>query len=161
VGYGFLIAILPWSGLAIASYLIWSAIGRQSLRIKQWTLPNLPLPLALAQVVAAALDWISAAAVLYVLLPSTATLSFWGFLGIFLLAQLAGIISNVPGGLGVFETVLILMLSPPLASDKLIGALLAYRAIYYLIPLFLGVVLFAVYEFKRRNRGKQTLAKNR
>ena len=51
VGYGFLIAI--------AAYLIWSAIGRQSLRIKQWTLPHLPLPLALGQVTASALDWIS------------------------------------------------------------------------------------------------------
>lgn len=83
------------------------------------------------------------------LLPPTAALSFWGFLGIFLLAQLTGIVSNVPGGIGVFETVMILMLSPPIASNKLLGALLAYRAVYYLIPLFLGIVLFAGHEFKQ------------
>jgi len=143
VGYGFLVAI--------AAYLIWSAIGRQSLRIKQWTLPHLPLPLALAQVAATALDWVSAAAVLYVLLPTTAALSFWGFLGIFLLAQLAGIISNVPGGLGVFETVLMLMLSSTITTDTLLGTLLAYRAIYYFVPLFVGIILFAGHEVTRQN----------
>ena len=144
VGYAFLVAI--------AAYLIWSAIGQKSLRIKSWVLPHLPLPLAIAQIAVTSFDWMLAAAVLYVLLPPTAALSFWGFLGIFLLAQLTGIISNVPGGLGVFETVLILLLSPPIASDTLLGALLAYRAIYYFMPLIVGVVCFAGYELKQRNK---------
>ena len=144
VGYAFLIAI--------AAYIIWSAIGRQALRIKQWSLPHLPLPLTLGQVVVTSCDWILAAAVLYVLLPPTASLSFWGFFGIFLLAQLTGIISNVPGGLGIFETVLILLLSPPVASDKLLGALLAYRAVYYFLPLLIGIFVFAMHELKQRDR---------
>lgn len=149
VGYLFL--------MAIAAYLIWSAIGRQSLRIKGWALPHLPLPLALAQVAVTVCDWTLAAAVLYVLLPPTASLSFWGFFGIFLLAQLTGILSNVPGGLGVFETVLILLLSPPISSDQLIGSLLAYRAIYYFAPLVVGVVLFALYELKQRKQASTQL----
>ena len=144
VGYAFLIAI--------AAYIIWSAIGRQALRIKQWSLPHLPLPLTLGQVVVTSCDWILAAAVLYVLLPPTASLSFWGFFGIFLLAQLTGIISNVPGGLGIFETVLILLLSPPVASDKLLGALLAYRAVYYFLPLLIGIFVFVMHELKQRGR---------
>jgi len=149
VGYFFLIAI--------AAYLIWSAIARQPLRLKQWTLPHLPLPLSFAQVAVTSCDWILAAAVLYVLLPPTASLSFWGFFGIFLLAQLTGILSNVPGGLGVFETVLILLLSPPIASDKLLGALLAYRAIYYFVPLLVGVILFVLHELKQRKQERKQL----
>ena len=142
VGYAFL--------GAIAAYLIWSAMSKRSLRIKSWVLPHLPIQLSLAQVVIASCDWLLAAAILYILLPPTASLSFFGFFGICLLAQLAGIISNVPGGLGVFETVLVLTLSPPIASDQLLGALLAYRAIYYFVPLLVGLVAFVGYELKQK-----------
>lgn len=144
IGYGFLIAI--------AAYLIWSVIGRESLRIRGLTLPHLPIGLSLAQIAVTACDWLLAAAVLYMLLPTTAALSFWAFFSIYLLAQLTGIISNVPGGLGVFETVLILLLSPTVTADKLLGALLAYRAIYYFIPLLVGILLFARYELKQHDQ---------
>ena len=147
VGYGFL--------MAIAAYLIWSVIGKRSLRIKSWVLPHLPIQLSLAQIAITACDWLLAAAVLYVLLPPTASLSFFGFFGIYLLAQLTGIISNVPGGLGVFETVLVLLLSPPIAADKLLGALLAYRAIYYFTPLLAGIVLFVGYELRQKKDAKE------
>jgi uncharacterized protein (TIRG00374 family) len=89
-----------------------------------------------------------AAAVLYVLLPTHPDLSYFIFFGSYLLAQIAGIISNVPGGLGVFETVLILLISPPIPSDQLLGALLVYRAVYYFLPLLVGVLLLALYETK-------------
>lgn len=147
VGYGFLIAIV--------AYLIWSIIGQRSLRIKGWVLPHLPIQLSLAQIAITACDWLLAAAVLYVLLPPTVSLSFFGFFGIYLLAQLTGIISNVPGGLGVFETVLVLLLAPPIAPDKLLGALLAYRAIYYFIPLLVGVLLFIGYELRHKKSAKE------
>ena len=147
VGYTFL--------MAIAAYLIWSIIGQRSLRIKGWVLPHLPIQLSLAQIAITACDWLLAAAVLYVLLPPIASLSFFGFFGIYLLAQLTGIISNVPGGLGVFETVLVLLLAPPIAPDKLLGALLAYRAIYYFIPLLVGVLLFIGYELRHKKSAKE------
>ena len=47
-------------------------------------------------------------------------------------------ISNVPGGLGVFETILILLLSPPISSDRLLGPLLAYR----------GSIIFCLWKFQ-------------
>ena len=88
-------------------------------------------------------------AVLYVLLPVHAGLNFFIFFGSYLLAQIAGIISNVPGGLGVFETVLILLISPPIASDQFLGALLVYRVVYYFLPLLVGVGLLAFYEMRQ------------
>lgn len=66
------------------------------------------------------------------------------------LAQIAGIISNVPGGLGVFETVLMLLLAPAVEADGLLGSLLVYRVIYYLTPLLMGVVLLGGYELYQR-----------
>jgi uncharacterized membrane protein YbhN (UPF0104 family) len=73
--------------------------------------------------------------VLYVLLPAHPDVNYFIFFGSYLLAQIAGIISNVPGGLGVFETVLLLLISPPIAADQLLGALLVYRVVYYFLPL--------------------------
>jgi uncharacterized membrane protein YbhN (UPF0104 family) len=83
--------------------------------------------------------------VLYALLPESADLSFLLFVGVYVLAVLAGLASSVPAGLGVFESVLLLLLKhvPP---DQLLGAVLAYRFLLELVPLFVAMVLFASYE---------------
>ena len=133
----------------IVIYLLWSGLNPKPLKIKSWVLPHLPFKLSLAQIALTSLDWTFAAAVLYVLLLAS-KVSFFSFFGIYLLAQLAGIISNVPGGLGVFETILILLLSPSISSDRLLGALLAYRGIYYFLPLGISILMLGWYEFKQR-----------
>ncbi len=79
------------------------------------------------------------------LLPPQAALSFAAFAGVYLLALAAGVISNVPGGIGVFEFVLLLLL-PNVPQDRLLGALLAYRAIYYFAPFAVALVLLGVHE---------------
>ncbi|WP_413467351.1 lysylphosphatidylglycerol synthase domain-containing protein [Pleurocapsa sp. FMAR1] len=134
----------------IIAYLLWSGLSKKPLKIKNWTLPHLPFKLSLAQIALTSLDWMFAAAVLYVLLPVPKHFSFLGFFGIYLLGQIAGIISNVPGGLGVFETILILLLSPPIPSSQLLGSLLAYRGIYYFLPLGASILLLGWYELKQR-----------
>lgn len=133
----------------IVLYLLWSSFSRKPLRVGHWSIPHLPLQLSLIQLAITATDWALAAAVLYVLLPNI-PLSYPGFFGIYLLAQLAGIISNIPGGLGVFETVMLLLLSPPISSTTLFSALLAYRGIYYFLPLLVAVMVFITYELRSR-----------
>ena len=71
------------------------------------------------------------------------------FVGIFLLAQVVGLVSHVPAGLGVFETVMVLLLAPWLPGDVVLGSALAYRIVYYLIPLAVALVLFAGFEAAR------------
>lgn len=134
----------------IGAYLGLSSYRRHPLKIGGWVVPRLPLRLSLAQILVTSCDWALAAAVLYVLLPSHGGLPYLAFFGSYLLAQIAGIISNVPGGLGVFETVLMLLLAPVLGSDTLLGSLLVYRVIYYLMPLLVGVGLLAAYELYQR-----------
>lgn len=87
----------------------------------------------------------AAAGVLYVLLPEQADVSFLLFVGVYVLAILAGLASSVPAGLGVFESVLLLLLHqvPP---EALLGAALAYRFLLELVPLLASLVLFASYE---------------
>jgi glycosyltransferase 2 family protein len=133
-------------------YLSFNLLQRRALRIGRFVFPHLSMPLALGQVGIAAVDWILAAAALYALLPPDVAISYPGFFGIYLLGQIAGVISNVPGGLGVFETVVFLLLSPLIPSAKIFGALIAYRGIYYLAPLLIAVMLLGLYELKQRWR---------
>ncbi len=122
------------------------AIRKQPFRIKGWQF-SLPGPrLFFRQSFISVLDWTVAGSVLYLLLPPSADVGFTAFLGFFLIAQFAGLISQVPGGLGVFETVMLLMLSPQVPAAALAAALLAYRAIYYLLPLMIAVLLLGIHE---------------
>jgi uncharacterized membrane protein YbhN (UPF0104 family) len=119
----------------VGGYLLFSAFRKTPLQIREWVIPLPPAWLSLSQIALSSLDWALAGSVLYVLLPPTATLSYPVFLGIFILAQITGVVSQVPGGLGVFETVVLLLLSPQFPTLSILGALVAYRGIYYLLPL--------------------------
>ncbi|MHC1752695.1 bifunctional lysylphosphatidylglycerol flippase/synthetase MprF [Humidesulfovibrio sp.] len=132
--------------LAPIAYLYAAAKKETPWRIGKLTLLLPPFKSALLQVAVASLDWALAAAVLYALLPPWANVSFPLVLGAFLLGQIAGLISQVPGGLGVFESCLLFLLTPRIPAPALFAALVAYRVVYYLIPLILASVLLAARE---------------
>lgn len=134
----------------VVGYLVWNIFSKRSLKIGKWVFPHLSTKLACGQIVVASLDWALAAGVLYTLLPSSAPVSCLSFFSVFLLGQVAGVISNVPGGLGVFETIILLLLSPSIPSAQLFGALLIYRVVYYLLPLIVAVLLLGTYELRQR-----------
>ena len=73
------------------------------------------------------------------------------FFGAYLLAQFAGVVSTVPGGLGIFETVILLRLHPSVSSSLLLGTLVVYRVIYYLLPLVGAIGLLGLYELRQRS----------
>jgi phosphatidylglycerol lysyltransferase len=107
---------------------------------------RLPSPATtLAQLVLSLADITLASAVLYVLLPEPHGLSFLAFASLYVVAVAAALISNVPGGLGVFESVILLLL-PDLPPHSLLGSLLAYRLIYYAVPFVLAVTALAIHE---------------
>jgi phosphatidylglycerol lysyltransferase len=142
-------ALRPLGALEIAlvaGYVGWSLSGRGTLAVLGRRLP-LPRPRIVgAQLLVPALDWTFAAAALYVLLPPAHGLPFFSFLGVFLVAQFVGLVSHVPGGLGVVETLMVLVLKPWIAPSELLGALLVYRVVYYFIPFGVAVVLIGVRE---------------
>lgn len=141
-------------GVAVLSiplaYVLLGMLRRQPIQLGSWELPMVRLRLALPQLAVGALDWAMAAAVLYVLLPSSAKIDFSQILGAFLIAQIAGLISHVPGGLGVFESVMLLLLKGHLPVTSLLGVLLAYRVIYYIIPLALAAITMGFYELRHQ-----------
>jgi len=67
-----------------------------------------------------------------------------------LAAVAVGLLSHVPGGLGVFEAMLLLML-PNVPTEELLGSLLAFRAVYYLAPLVVGALAFLVEELRAQS----------
>ena len=136
----------------VGAYLAWSAVQRKPLRVGGWEFPIPSIRLTAFQLGIAAADWAAAGAVLYVLMPAGTGLRFLPFLGVFLLAQFAGQISHVPGGLGVFETLMVLMLAPYVSAAKTIGMLVAFRAIYYLAPFGLSLIALAGYEAARQRK---------
>ncbi|RCS43914.1 bifunctional lysylphosphatidylglycerol flippase/synthetase MprF [Bremerella cremea] len=113
-----------------------------------------PLRIALAQTLVSATDFMCASAALYVLLPKDAQISFLPFTAIFILAIIVSLVSHVPGGLGVLELVVVTML-PFSDSHGLLASLLAYRVIYYLLPLTVGLCIVGVATF-RQHAGKAT-----
>jgi phosphatidylglycerol lysyltransferase len=133
----------------VAGYLSWCLFARRPLEIRGWAL-RAPHPgIAFAQTTISIIDMGLAAAVLWWLLPEAADVDFLTFAGAFAVAVAAGALSHVPGGLGVFETVMILMM-PHVPASSLLGSMLAYRAIYYLAPLFVAAALFAIEELRTR-----------
>jgi phosphatidylglycerol lysyltransferase len=148
-GHGVLVAA-GWVLLLVPpAYLLATALRREPLRIRRFELP-LPSPsIAIGQIAMSAVDWALAGAVLYALLPA-ADLAFLAFLGVFLVAILIGMISHVPGGVGVFEGLMVVLLRPYLSSTQLLPALVVFRVIYYLLPLSIALIGLVADEMWQR-----------
>lgn len=136
----------------LAGYLLLAA-GRRSLRLGRWRL-NLPPPqLTLGQILVASIDLCLMAGVLYVLLPRGGELTYFRFLPLFLVGLMGGTVSQVPGGLGVFETVMVVVLSPWFEDGDLLASLLAFRGIYFILPLFGSLAFLALRQLPGRLPG--------
>ena len=123
-------------------------VGRRTLR--------LPGPrLTLLQLFITALDVAAAATVLYLLLPEAPP--FGAFILVYLLALAAGVLSHVPGGVGVFEAILLAAFANTLGAAPLAAALLLYRLIYVLLPLLVACIMLLVNEAVRLLPSRQTL----
>jgi phosphatidylglycerol lysyltransferase len=131
-------------------YILLGALRRRPLHWRLWELPMVRPRLALPQLAVGALDWVMAGVVLYALLPVDDGVGFGLVLGVFLVAQIAGLLSHIPGGLGVFESLVLALLGDRLPAADLLGALLAYRSIYYLLPLALAAIALGLYELRRQ-----------
>jgi len=146
-------AVLPQLGWLFAAtapaYFVLTVVRRAPLRIRGLELPLPPLKLAIAQLLVSATDWALAAGALFKLLPVSSA-PFVKVMGAFLAAQLFGLLSHVPGGIGVFESLMVLLLDPYLTSDHLLPSLVVFRVIYYVLPLAVAIVALVVDELHQR-----------
>ncbi|WP_428421174.1 lysylphosphatidylglycerol synthase domain-containing protein [Methylibium sp.] len=125
-------------------------------RRRGWTLRGhrLELPsghFALLQLAISSANWLLMVTLVFVLLQQR--IDFQTVLGVLLVAAVAGVITHVPAGLGVLEAVFVALLSHALPTSELLGALLAYRALYYLGPLAVATLAYLAMELKARRLG--------
>lgn len=105
------------------------------------------------QVLCSVIDIACLAAAAHALLPAELHADYGTVLGIAVVSLTLGIASSVPGGLGVFESSVLLLMAPsPALAAPAVGALLAFRALYYLLPLLLGLITLGIVELWRRRR---------
>ncbi|GAB6898048.1 bifunctional lysylphosphatidylglycerol flippase/synthetase MprF [Kineosporia succinea] len=145
--------------VGVLAYLAWCGRGKEPVTVRSWRVDRPTRTMALTQLVVSVVEWLTMAAVLYVLLPDGHGLGFVPFAVLFVLATTLGLLSNVPGGLGVVEAVLVLALADSTPSTGLVTALVAYRLIYYLLPLGLAAVVLAVLEARRDPDRTNTLVR--
>lgn len=129
-------------------YLAWSITGARSTTLHGVTIKTPGLFASLLLLLSGALDVASAVMVLYVLMPADVVGSIGGFYVICLSAIIIGAASHSPGGLGVFEAVVIAGLGATGRSD-VIGALVLYRIIYFFLPLLPVALILLITEIAK------------
>ncbi|MGD8384759.1 MAG: bifunctional lysylphosphatidylglycerol flippase/synthetase MprF [Lysobacterales bacterium] len=131
-----------------AVYLALAGSVSKPLTIGKWML-SFPRPgIGLAQVFLSVIDLMLSAATLYVLIGPELPIGFFPFLGIYLVAMSAGLVSSIPGGIGVFEAIMLVGL-PGVDRSVLLGSVLVYRVIYYVLPLCFALLLLTINEIKQ------------
>lgn len=143
----------------LLGYLLLCAFSRR----RYWTVRGhevyLPsLGMGLLQVALGASNWALMALVLDILLP--AQFGYPAVLGALLISAFAGVITHIPAGLGVMEVVFIALLQQQASIGVLLAGLIGYRVVYYLLPLALAGLGYALLEMRAKrmrqsNRRKQ------
>lgn len=129
-----------------SAYLIWSLIGRPAFTLKGRRFQPPSIRIGLKQVTTACLEWGFASAALFFLLPDDIGVNYWHFVGIYVIGYVAGMMSQAPGGIGVFEAALLLMLPEEAPKEAVLAAVLAYRALYFLLPFVIALCMMGASE---------------
>jgi len=129
----------------ITAYVTITALRKAPLEVRGWQVKLPSFGTTWLQLGLSVTDLTLVSSALYVLLPDGANISYPAFLAIYLVGMVAGVISTVPGGLGVFESVL-LILMPGITARALLGSLLAFRVIYYVLPFLFSLAAMVGHE---------------
>jgi uncharacterized membrane protein YbhN (UPF0104 family) len=126
-------------------YLLFIWYRKAPIQLGGWAV-NMPTPrLTLLQIAVGLIDIGLVSSALYLLLPESARIPYLPFLAVYLASVFAGVLSHVPAGLGVLESMLLLLL-PQVPPAQLLASVLLYRVIYEIVPLLVALVLWAGYE---------------
>ena len=130
-------------------YVVLASRLRSGLTIRGWTLEMPPVRLAVAQIVLGAVNFAFVAAALAATLSAASEARYLDVATAYVTGNVMTLLTHVPGGLGVIETAVMYLLP----GKGLIGPLIAFRVIYFLLPLALGMVVFLVAEMVFRRSG--------
>jgi phosphatidylglycerol lysyltransferase len=148
-----LIAVLILA--ATAAVLIGCALGRHSFRLGPVTIELPSSWLVLVQIAVTMVDIVVASGTLWVLLPASGV-DFLTFVVIYTAALSLGVLSHMPGGIGVFDAVVLYAVGTQGSPSAVAAALVTYRAIYFLLPFAIAAVLLAASELRRLLRRRRS-----
>ena len=127
----------------LVGLLIWLSRKPRQLVFGRLSLALPGARLAVAQLLVAAVDLAACAAIIFIFVPDLGAAAYPAFLAAYTLALGTSVLTHSPGGLGVFEAVMLVLL-PDVARDALAAALIAYRLIYYLLPFLLALAVILI-----------------
>lgn len=115
--------------------------GDTALHRRYPRIPSLPWAIRLQLVAASFIEWLAAALTFAACLAVTgAKVEILVVLGAFALAAAVSLVSFIPGGLGVFDAALVLLLTGQGGQHEAVFTAVAlYRVVYFLVPLMLGL----------------------
>ncbi|KPN75102.1 bifunctional lysylphosphatidylglycerol flippase/synthetase MprF [Shewanella xiamenensis] len=128
--------------LGVISYFVFSLMWKRSIQFRGFELAPPIFSLSLKQFLVSSIDWIVVGTLFYSLLPEVDGLSYLQVLSIFFVANAIGVLAHVPGGIGVFETVVTVTLSQYLPAEQILSSVIIYRLMYYIVPFILALMYF-------------------
>lgn len=139
IGFGFVFLCL--------GYIFWDKIQKKPITYKSFQFTPPPSFDAFLQIFLASIDILLMGTALYLLLPDGYAINYFTFMIAFSFAITVGSISNVPGGLGVFEGLLFLLI-PSIPIEQLLSSLIIFRVLYFIVPFAVAVFLLGRVEAK-------------
>ena len=137
---------------SVGAYLAWSIVGQRDVVGRgAWRMARPTPRVAVEQVSVAALDWVVTGSLLFLMLPPALGIGFLRALRVYLVAQTVGTASHVPGGAGVFDLMVLALLLPAAGAGSraaIVAALVAFRVLYYLIPLVVACLVAVAAEMR-------------
>jgi uncharacterized membrane protein YbhN (UPF0104 family) len=143
--FGLLALVLPVAYAALAFFV------RGQLQLWRWSFQLPRFSIAVGQVAIGTINFIFVSACLHQMLSAFGSVAFFRSVTAFVLANSAILATHVPGGLGVLEATVAYVV-PKEAS---IGALIAFRCVYFFIPLVLGTTLLFISEVVLRRHSRE------
>ncbi len=131
--------------LAINCYMLWLLPRPRSIGRSHWRIALPDPPSTVVQIAIGSLDLTFVALAMYALLPAQPAIDFFDLLVIFVTAMLIGVVSYVPGSLGVIEAAMFIGL-PQFPREALLASLVTFRVLYFVLPLLLAALLLGVRE---------------
>jgi uncharacterized membrane protein YbhN (UPF0104 family) len=140
-----------------AVYALGAWLRLRPLKIGDFRIVYPSLAIVARQFIAAPLELMGAAGIIYFALPWDANPGYLLVLGAFLLSFSAGLLSQVPGGVGVMEAVFLAVM-PQVPATQVFAALLVWRLLYLLLPLALSIPVIILFERSQMGRATRGMA---
>jgi len=133
--------------VAINGYMLWLWAGPRTIGRAHWRIVLPDTASTLVQIGIGSLDLTVVSLAMYAVLPSQPVMGFFSLMVIFVTAMLIGVVSYVPGSLGVMEAAMFIGL-PQFRTEDLLASLVSFRVLYFVIPLLLAALLLGWREVR-------------